>query len=122
MLTVRAKRPCKWQNCSQVVDAIAGYCQLHQQKLLARRKTEQSNDPLRPFYNCKRWQTTRSVVLGRDMICKMCGLTASTVVHHVVDARVWIQRGNDFYDDANLQGVCVECHNAITAERQHNSL
>lgn len=44
----------------------------------------------------------------------------STVVHHVIPARKYIdQHGGDesvFYDDTNLEGVCKPCHDAHTAK------
>jgi 5-methylcytosine-specific restriction endonuclease McrA len=44
-----------------------------------------------------------------------CHAWASEVVHHVIDARVWVERGNDFYDESNLIGWCKNCHDAHTA-------
>lgn len=83
-----------------------------------RSRQEQNDDPLRPFYKCARWDSTRLVILGRDPVCTECHLTASRVAHHVIDARVWVAMGNDFYDESNLAGICEPCHNAITRDRQ----
>jgi 5-methylcytosine-specific restriction protein A len=115
-MPIRAKRPCKYQPCPNLVDS--GYCDLHEAKVADRRRQEQNDDAFRPFYKSKRWETTRLVVLHRDLICQECKKTAAKVVHHVVDARIWVGRGNDFYDEENLQGLCEPCHNAISRERQ----
>jgi 5-methylcytosine-specific restriction enzyme A len=109
----RAKRPCKFGCCPVLVDS--GYCNLHQQKIADRHRQEQNEDPLRKFYKNKRWDGTRIVILGRDPVCKQCHLSASTVVHHIIDARVWVGNGNDFYDADNLLGWCKPCHDAHTA-------
>jgi 5-methylcytosine-specific restriction protein A len=114
----RAKRPCSWQTCPILVDS--GYCEFHQAQIDGHRREEQRNDALRPFYKNKRWEGTRIVILGRDPICKKCHLMASRVVHHIVDARVWVNRGNDFYDESNLVGWCKRCHDSHTATQQHN--
>jgi 5-methylcytosine-specific restriction protein A len=111
----RAKRPCKFQNCQRLVES--GYCELHEQKLAERRRQELNDDPFRPLYKNKRWQTTRLVVLARDSICKMCGLTASQVVDHVIPARQLVARYGveAFYDESQLQGLCKSCHDTKTA-------
>jgi 5-methylcytosine-specific restriction protein A len=115
-MPIRPKRPCNFQSCNELVDF--GYCELHKQKMAEIRRQEANEDILRPFYGCKRWRTTRQVILGRDPICTKCHKTASTVVHHVIDARIWIQQGNDFYHESNLVGICESCHNRISAKRQ----
>jgi len=88
-----------------------GYCPAH----AAKQRAERNNDPLKRLYNCARWQATRLVVLARDSVCMACHAWASEVVHHVIDARVWVERGNDFYDESNLIGWCKNCHDAHTA-------
>jgi 5-methylcytosine-specific restriction enzyme A len=112
----RSKRPCKQPGCAALV--VVGYCDKHREAAEQRRQDELRADPLRPYYKNFRWLSTRKVVLGRDPLCKSCGLALSTIVHHDIDARIWIQRGGDFYDESNLVGLCEPCHNAITRQRQ----
>lgn len=115
----RAKKPCGWKGgCINLVES--GLCELHQRKMDDRRRKEQNDDPMRPFYKNSRWVGTRISVLGRYPLCDNCHMMASNVVHHIVDARVWCGRGNDFYDESNLVGWCTECHNRHTATQQHN--
>lgn len=68
------------------------------------------------MYHTAAWARLRYLVLARDPICKDPQKTEchrpSTVADHIKD-----HRGDPklFYDLANLQGLCKECHNAKTA-------
>lgn len=53
------------------------------------------------------WPKRRARILRRDPICKVCGNALSTQCDHVVPG--------DNHDDANLQGICDDCHAAKTA-------
>lgn len=113
-MPTRAKRPCKYgYPCTNLVDS--GYCEQHEREMIARRRQEQNDDPMRPYYKGKRWVMTRLVILARDPICQKCFHAGSQVVHHVIDARVWVARGNDFFDESNLVGWCKPCHDSHTA-------
>jgi 5-methylcytosine-specific restriction protein A len=90
-----------------------------------------ADDPIRKLYQTKIWRAVRRTVLARDPFCMMCIerdrrepgdqvlIAISTVVHHVIAARKYIdQHGGDvsfFYDDTNLEGVCKPDHDATTA-------
>jgi 5-methylcytosine-specific restriction protein A len=82
-----------------------------------------ADDPIRKLYQTKLWRAVRRIVLARDPFCALCSVDSaqalSTVVHHVIAARKWIeQHGGDesyFYDESNLQGACKPCHDAFTA-------
>jgi 5-methylcytosine-specific restriction protein A len=93
---------------------------------------QRANDPIRKLYQTKIWRAVRRTVLARDPFCMMCTerdrrspgdrliIALSTVVHHVIGARKFIdQHGGDqsfFYDETNLEGVCKPCHDAHTAK------
>ncbi len=72
------------------------------------------NDAMVKLYKCKRWYMTRRQVLARDQVCVACNNALSTDCDHVIDARVWVSNGRDFYDQENLQGLCSPCHSKKT--------
>lgn len=109
----RSRRPCKYPACSNLV--TTGYCDKHRDAAKQRRRDEQNADPLRPFYKNSLWASVRMIVMAEEPICTKCGHAASAVVHHIVDARVWISRGGDFYDRSNLTAWCKRCHDRHTA-------
>lgn len=82
------------------------------------------NDPYRAEYQTERWARTRQRVFARDPLCVACGYRASTVADHKIAAKVWVSLHNgdvnSFYDEANLQGMCVSDHNAKTAKEERH--
>lgn len=116
-MPARTLKPCSSPGCHTLV--TSGKCDRHQAVSRANRATEQRQDPLKPLYNCKRWRLTRLVVLAHQPVCTQCGQALATEVHHLIDAREWVARGNDFYDEANLTGLCKPCHDKTTGQRQH---
>lgn len=58
------------------------------------------------------WRRRRAAILVRDQYtCQSCGtITLDLEVDHIVNIA---QGGND--DDANLQALCVPCHQSKTA-------
>lgn len=63
------------------------------------------------LYSSAAWRSLRAQVLAINPLCVRCQEPA-TQVDHVVP-----HNGNDelFYDIANLQAMCVECHKKKTA-------
>lgn len=63
-------------------------------------------------YHTKRWEQMKLYILDRDNgICQRCGklITTRFIIHHKHLATL----GN-FYDPANLELLCIECHNYVT--------
>jgi len=95
------------------------YCTQHQ-GLAQQREAEYRDNALRKLYRTRRWRLTRAQVLHDDPICahveggRRCPWLA-TNVHHVIRAEIWVARGGDFFDPANLQGLCHAHHSAETA-------
>jgi 5-methylcytosine-specific restriction enzyme A len=58
----------------------------------------------------RRWMKLRAQILARDPVCKSCNRAASQQVDHI---KPLAQGGDDSY--ANLQGLCIPCHQAKTA-------
>ena len=48
----------------------------------------------------------RRRVLREEPLCRACGERSSVEVDHIVP----LHRGGSLMDRANLQGLCVECH------------
>jgi 5-methylcytosine-specific restriction endonuclease McrA len=73
------------------------------------------NRPGHRNYNLARWRHPesglRACILRRDPVCKHCNRQGSTRADHIVD-----HRGDEklFWDPANLQGLCEDCHNIKT--------
>jgi hypothetical protein len=101
--------------CHQTSVPGSRFCALHNRLPESRHP----RGPLEKLYNCVKWRKwTRQAVLFRDPLCAniingtRCPRLA-TDVHHVVDAEEWMARGEDFYDQDNLVGLCHTCHTAI---------
>ena len=108
-------RPCKHQGCSALVRDGSGYCAAHE----ADRKAGTFADTRRGTrhergYGTK-WDKLRKVILRRDKgLCQVClaggKYRPAKQVDHI---RAKSQGGTDAED--NLQSICVECHQAKTA-------
>ena len=54
-----------------------------------------------------RWERTRIAVFVRDGYrCKRCGRAGALQCHHVRE----VASGGDFWDMANLETLCRDCH------------
>jgi 5-methylcytosine-specific restriction protein A len=87
-----------------------GRCDEHRKELERERSRRRRADPDRgqrvALYHKKRWLTTRSKVLARDPICKVCNQRLATEVDHIVP----LSQGGDPWDLGGLQGICGPCH------------
>jgi 5-methylcytosine-specific restriction enzyme A len=61
------------------------------------------------LYNSHRWQIQRRRVLFEQPLCE-CGMIATDVDHIVA-----YEDGGNFWDRANMQGLCASCHSAKTS-------
>lgn len=63
----------------------------------------------RSLYDTVLWRKVRKRILKRDPLCKMCfpKLEPAKVVDHIKPYR----KGDDFWDETNMQGLCTLCHN-----------
>jgi len=118
-MPTRAKQVCCQPGCDQLTDGR--YCVAHtyDNKTKERRKEfdrNRTNDPLRAFYRTAHWTRTRAFVLARDPVCVACHVSAASIADHITRASVYVSSGGDFYDLANLQGLCKSCHDSKTAK------
>ena len=117
---MRPNRACK--RCYNTAEQGSNTCALHKVEPIRQR------NELRPLYKCKRWYQTRAHVLARDPVCTWGNyrltdthpgcMALSTDCDHVIDAALWVARGNDFYDQDNLRGLCHAHHSRRTARDQ----
>lgn len=111
----KAPTPCRHPGCAAVLSS-AGYCDVHRPAShrdygRARRRFDAEVD----FYRSGHWRSVRWAYLCEHPLCAIClgheRYVPATVVDHIVP----IKDGGDRFDTANLQSLCVSCHNRKTA-------
>jgi 5-methylcytosine-specific restriction protein A len=93
-----------------------GYCVSH--RPLAHRdygRARRGFDVEVGFYQSSRWRAVRASVLRNNPLCVACEASGGLVAAQVVDHVVPIKDGGERFDAANLQPLCVPCHNRKTA-------
>ena len=70
------------------------------------------------FYQSSRWRAVRAAVLRERPLCCACERAGALVAARVVDHVVPIKDGGERFDAANLQPLCVPCHNRKTASER----
>lgn len=116
-----APTPCRHPSCAAVVET-PGYCATHQ-PLVHRDygRARRGFDAEVGFYQSSRWRALRATVLREQPLCCACAESGLLVAAQVVDHVRPIKRGGERFDRANLQSLCVSCHNRKTAiERNPN--
>jgi 5-methylcytosine-specific restriction protein A len=96
---------------------LPGRIPTHRPPGLALARTASERTPDRraavKWYQTEPWPSTRLAKLAQDPLCEPClaegRVTAAQQVHHKIDWRV---RPDLAYDLANLESVCIPCHNA----------
>ena len=70
------------------------------------------NADTRKWYSTTAWQLLRALTLEKQPICVECSTNASTICDHITP-----HRGDYalFFNAANLQGMCKDCHGRKTA-------
>ena len=61
------------------------------------------------------WRRLRELMLSQDPLCRTCSIAGRIALATVVDHIVPVKAGGARFDIANLQGLCVACHNRKTA-------
>lgn len=67
------------------------------------------------FYNSKKWQEIRQIVLQRDFhICQLCGEANANIVHHKIELTIFNIDNTDITLNANnLITLCSICHDEV---------
>ena len=110
-----APTPCRYPGCAAVL-ATPGFCPQHQASTHRDYgRARRGFDAEVGFDQSKAWRVLRAAVLRDGPLCVACQakgrLVAATVVDHVVP----LKDGGARFDRANLQPLCVSCHNRKTA-------
>ena len=96
--------------------ATPGFCEEHRQ-LIHRDygRARRGFDAEVGFYQSRQWRTVRAAYLREHPLCGACGAKGLLVAARVVDHVLPIKDGGARFDTANLQSLCVPCHNSKTA-------
>lgn len=110
-----APTPCRYPGCAAVV-ATPGFCDAHR-PLIYRDygRARRGFDAEVGFYQSARWRNARAAVLRDNPLCCRCQAKGVLQPAKVVDHIVAIKLGGERFERANLQSLCVPCHNAKTA-------
>ena len=110
-----APTPCRYPGCGAVL-ASPGFCPQH--RASAHRdygRARRGFDAEIGFYQSKDWRVLRAAVLRESPLCLTCKVHGRLVLAGVVDHVVPLKDGGARFDRANLQPLCVACHNRKTA-------
>ena len=107
-MPTRAKKPCKFPMCPNLVKAGTQYCFKH--KSMARKIDDRPSAGNRGYDRV--WQKFRIWYLRRHPMCEEegCGCIA-TVIHHIKA----LSDGGDRFGENNLKVLCTFHHNQQTA-------
>jgi len=110
-----APTPCRYPGCSAVLGK-PGYCPAH--RVAVHRdygRARRSFDSELGFYQSRSWRAVRAALLREQPLCALCKAAGRLFAANVVDHIVPIKDGGARFDQANLQPLCVPCHNRKTA-------
>lgn len=107
-------RPCLHPGCRNFRRPPARYCEDHSRDYEEEDRRRGSASQ-RGYDNG--WRKLREQILLRDPVCKACGRAWSTEVDHVIPKE---QGGTDH--EANLQGLCHNCHADKTAKERKDTV
>jgi 5-methylcytosine-specific restriction protein A len=102
--------------CHRCQGVCTGACQNEARQSYDRAR---NSDPFRKLYSTARWRRVRVRIKLRDPLCKVCGNKATEEIDHVVPAKLWVAQGKDFWDEANLQGLCSTDHKKKSARERN---
>ena len=111
-----APTPCRYPGCAAVL-ATPGYCDRH--RVAVHRdygRARRGFDTELGFYKSAQWRAVRAVFLREHPVCSLCAARGRVVAAVVVDHVVPVKDGGARFDVANLQALCVTCHNRKTAQ------
>jgi 5-methylcytosine-specific restriction protein A len=73
------------------------------------------------FYQSNEWRRIRAALLRASPLCASCAAKGRLVAAKVVDHIQPIKLGGARFDRANLQPLCIPCHNRKTAKEAASS-
>jgi len=116
-MPVKPSRPCRYPGCPHLTNDKSGYCPEHLKQ--TRRQYDRDRGSASERGYDASWQRYRKAYLAEHPLCALCAkkdppvVRAATVVDHIIP-----HRGDYalFWDPANHQPSCTECHNIKTAK------
>lgn len=110
----RAKRPCSFPGCAQLVSVgDGGLCEAHRKAQDKKYKRERTDKDEQLLYTSAQWRKLRKMQLHRHPLCERCEsqgrVTPATLVHH----RTEVKAGGERFDMQNLASLCVPCHESM---------
>jgi 5-methylcytosine-specific restriction protein A len=110
-----APTPCRHPGCAAVVP-VPGYCDAHRVALHRDYgRARRGFDTEYGFYQSAAWRAVRAAFLREHPVCARCEGRGRVVAAVVADHIKPLKDGGARFDWANLQGLCVPCHNSKTA-------
>lgn len=110
-----APTPCRYPGCAAVVP-VPGYCDQH--RVAVHRdygRARRGFDAEVNFYQSREWRRVRAAFLREHPLCAACEARGRVVPAVVADHVQPLKDGGLRFDWANLQALCVSCHNRKTA-------
>ena len=114
----RAPTPCRFPGCAAVL-AKPGYCDAH--RVAVHRdygRARRGFDTEVNFYQSRSWRTVRAAFLREHPLCGACATRGRVVPAVVADHVHPLKDGGARFDGANLQALCISCHNAKSARER----
>jgi 5-methylcytosine-specific restriction enzyme A len=107
----RFMKPCNHPGCGELVER--GKCDKHRAQDHALDRRARGSSSSRGYD--RKWEKLRAWHLAREPLCRQCQIEGKVVAAFLVDHITPIRQGGAVLDPANLQSLCVRCHNQKTA-------
>ena len=117
-MPTRAKKPCAYPQCPELVEAGNTYCGIHRKGESRRQDKFRTRDKrIKSFYSSARWQKVRNRFIKINPLCEHCLdkdiVTPAEEVDHIVPVKEdWSKR----LREDNLQSLCRRCHRRKTVK------
>jgi 5-methylcytosine-specific restriction endonuclease McrA len=63
----------------------------------------------------------RRAILQASPLCVECGKLGRVTVANVIDHIKPVRLGGEFWEQSNMQPLCVSCHNSKSAKERHGN-
>lgn len=114
-MPLAAPTPCRYPGCAAVLGR-PGYCDAHRPAVHRDYgRARRGFDAERGFYQSAAWRAVRATFLREHPLCGHCQQRGRVVQAVVADHVRPLKDGGARFDGANLQALCVSCHNRKTA-------
>jgi 5-methylcytosine-specific restriction enzyme A len=118
MSPYRAKSFCSYPGCHAYAVSGSVYCVQHRGSTQREYDRTRATDPLHLFYLSTQWRAVREQYLALHPCCEECQqagfVRVAAVVHHKIEVT---ERPDLALDLANLEALCLACHNKKHPQR-----